>query len=101
MKTKFWDKQEIIELLETNNLMVYKSLMVLFNQQTKNEQENGNTIVNNGVGFNAIDADFMSSLAKQYNFYGRLTPKQVDSARKCLKKYAGQLTNLANQGVKV
>jgi len=96
MANKIWNKDEIICLLETNNKMVERSLLKLYERQTITERNCHSTIDNNGMGFNAPDAKILTSICESYLEYGRLTEKQIALVRKKLLKYAGQLTLIAN-----
>lgn len=91
-----WTKDEILHLLETNDKMVIRSIVKIFEKQTEDEQQTDSTNHHNGVGYNGVDAEFMSSLAKQVLAGKKLTEKQMVHARKKIKKYAKQLTRIAN-----
>jgi hypothetical protein len=75
-----------------------KAIIRIYEGQTENEKNAERTSIDNGVGFNSVDAQFLSSLAKQImeNKYNkplgyRLSCKQRDIARKKMVKYAGQI----------
>lgn len=91
-----WKKEEIKALLEQSDKMVMRSIVKIFEKQTEDEQRSEQTTHHNGVGFNGVDGEFMSSLAKQIIERGTLTQKQLEYGRKKIKKYAGQLTKIAN-----
>lgn len=93
---RVWTKEQILALLAARREAVELALVALYAHQTDDEQASHDTRWKNGVGFNAMDADFGSSLAKSYKRYGRLTDRQVNAARKMLRKYAGQLARIAN-----
>lgn len=85
-------------LIATRDDALEKAIVRIFEKQTADEQSSDCTAHDNGVGFNGVDAPFMSSLAKQIqaNKYGkplgqRLSWKQKDIARKKMVKYAGQV----------
>lgn len=72
-----------------NNLMVERSLLILYSRQTLAERAEETTAENNGMGFNGCDAKLLTSFAKQIktNKYGyaegaRLSRKQLTWARK-------------------
>lgn len=92
-----WNKEDIWTILRTNDDQLGRALVALYNRQTEDEQQTSNTSERNGQGFNGVDAPFLSSLAEQYIRKGRLTEKQADAARKAIKKYIGQLTEIANE----
>lgn len=94
--------------LMTNNDYLEKAILKLYKYQTEYEQQTQDTAMLNGVGFNTIDANFLSSLAEwildrenvpeseknKYVVRRHLTDKQRMFARKKLTKYAGQLVNM-------
>lgn len=94
--TRVWTKDEIKHLLETNDKMVLKSIVKIFEKQTEDEKVAEVTNHQNGVGFNGVDAELLSSFAKQILKYGRLSDKQMVYARKKIMKYSSQLTKIAN-----
>ena len=97
-KTKrIWTEEEIKTLIQTNDRVLYGALKNLYACQTADEQANADTKVQNGVGFNSIDAGFLSSTAEFLQSRGYLTDKQKVIVRKKLVKYNRQLTRLANE----
>lgn len=91
-----WDKEKIIELLENSDEMVRRSVVKIYQYQTDDEQRTEQTRHHNGVGFNGVDGEIMSSFAKQIMSGRKLTDNQLGMARKKIRKYAGQLTKIAN-----
>lgn len=102
-----WTKEQIQTLLATRDEMVVRSIVVMFNRQTADEQQDEGTKHNNGIGFNGVDAPFGTSLAKavlrwqsvpegQRKYPNPLSDKQLNAARKMLKRYVGQLVEEAN-----
>ena len=94
--------------LMTNNDYLEKAILKLYKYQTEYEQQTQDTAMLNGVGFNTIDANVLSSLAEwildrehapaseqnKYVVRRHLTDKQRLFARKKVTKYAGQLVNM-------
>lgn len=72
------------------------ALVQLFERQTDSEQATDSTTDHNKVGFNSCDAQILSSIAKWHMAKGWISPKQADLVRKCIKKYSGQLADIAN-----
>lgn len=70
------------------------ALLKVFELQTADEQENGETYWWNGVGFGGIDAEILTSFAQQYEKRGSLSPKQRDLMRRKMIKYAGQIEKI-------
>lgn len=93
---RIWKEEEIKTLILTNDRMVYKSLLKLYECQTADEQEDGSATERNGAGFNGIDAPILTSFAEFLNRAGFLTAKQTALCRKKLVKYTKQLTRIAN-----
>lgn len=93
---KVWTVEEIKNLLETRVDMVVKSVVKIYEFQTETEKVSETTHLNNGVGFNGADAGILSSFAKQIQQGRNLSPKQFAIANKKIKKYAKQLTKIAN-----
>lgn len=91
-----WTEDEIKNLIQTNDKVLYGALKKLYACQTAEEQNAGHTVEYNGKGFNGVDAPILSSFCEFLNKTGFLTPKQRIIARKKLIKYNKQLTVLAN-----
>ena len=88
-------RQVISEALQNDDGFLARSLVKVYEAQTPNEQATQTTHESNGVGFTGVDAEFASSLAKQYIDKGYLSPKQIVYTRKLMPKYSGQLSRIA------
>lgn len=88
---KAWTKDMIKELIQTNDKAVVRALLVIYNYQTESEKACGETRFDNGIGFNGVDANILTSFAEQVNTRGFLSPKQMMIARKKMLKYSGQI----------
>lgn len=99
MSTRMTDytEEEIKYLIQVNDKVLYGALTMLYECQTADEKVSGETVEHNGVGFNGVDAPFLSSVAEFLKKNEFLTPKQKEKVRKALVKYNKQLTRLANQ----
>ncbi len=100
-------KEAIAEKLATDNNWLFRGILAIYARQTATEQASETTQEDNGVGFNGADANILSSFAKQIQqwnsapannrrFNTPLSQKQVELARKKMKKYAKQLAGIAN-----
>ena len=89
-------KEGILFLIEQDDAQAMRALVNLYHLQTEDEQETEQTSHQNGAGFNAIDAPFLSSLARYAIEHNRLSPKQMSHVRKKLPKYVNQLLAIAN-----
>lgn len=96
MNNRIWTKEEIKNLIQTNDKMVALSLKQLYSYQTEYERNSHETTEQNGVGFNGVDAPILTSFTLFYLERGFLSPRQIQIARKKLIKYSGQLTRIAN-----
>ena len=70
---------------------VVEALLTLYRSQTDDEQAIGETRYDNGIGFNAVDASILTSIAQQVQNTKSMSEKQYLLVRKLLPKYAGQL----------
>lgn len=93
---RVWTEQEIRDLVQVNDKVLYGALRQLYACQTADEQRAGQTKEYNGVGFNGADSRILSSFAEFLAKAGFLTEKQKVIARRKLVKYTKQLTRLAN-----
>ena len=96
-----WTKELIQEKLQTSTVMVERSLLLLYSAQTPDEQRASTTRENNGIGFNGVDAYILCEFAKWVKRSNRpegerLSPKQLEIARKKLRKYATQLLSFVS-----
>ena len=101
MENKIWTQDEIKQLLVDNDLAVSKAIVSIYNLQTESEKSTKSTNDNNGVGFNGVDAEFLSSLAEFFIKYNRLSEKQLAFGRKKIMKYSKQLTMIANKEIQI
>lgn len=97
IKGKTFTKESIRAMLDCNDAWLYRSVVAIYAGQTANEQSQGGTLEDNGIGFNGVDGGIMSSYAQQLNRCGWLSPKQTYIARKKMGKYAGQLLAIARE----
>lgn len=96
---KKWSREVILEMIQTNDYMLCRGIIAIWNKQTKDEQRIQDTRHYNGVGFNGVDAKFLSSIASQLERGKKLSSKQIYCSRKRMLKYAGQLTRIANKEI--
>ena len=99
-----WTKESIIAKLETSDVMLERSLLVIYANQTADEKASQTTSNDNGIGFTGADAFILSSFA-EWVLKGkdkgipegkRMSPKQKEIARKKLRKYSRQLLAAAD-----
>lgn len=73
-----------------------KALLWMYDFQTDDEKHSERTKQLNGVGFNGVDGEILTSFAKQVIDRNFLSPKQMEILRKKMPKYAGQMAAIAN-----
>lgn len=112
MTEQKWTKQQIRSKMEANTVegdaWVVKGMLAILKFQTDEEQAFGQTVEDNGVGFNGVDAEILTSFCDQasrvlaniptdkYRYSKCLSPKQMEIARKKMLKYSAQLARIAN-----
>lgn len=96
MGQKKWTVKEIQTMLEENPKAVVRGVVAIYELQTESEQSMGATVENNGRGYNMYDAEIMTSFADQILAGRTLTARQFDVAKRRIRKYARQLTKIAN-----
>jgi len=75
--------------------VLYQMLQALYERQTREEQTVECTVANNGVGFNAFDAKFLTDVAINSRQYSGLTDRQAAFVGAALKKYSRQLLSIS------
>lgn len=73
-----------------------RALLAIYEFQTAEEQVIETTKEKNGVGFNGVDAEILTSFAKQVQAGRTLSAKQMAIVFKKMPKYAGQLQKLVS-----
>lgn len=84
-------KEEMYAKIHSEDEWVVGALITIHSNQTADEQGDGVTRWENGVGFNGVDAPILTSIANFYLSKGFLTKKQLDLVKKKIGKYVGQL----------
>lgn len=94
-----YTKAELKEMLKSqiasSDKKALHALMTVYTFQTYEEQSDGETKYNNGVGFSGKDSKILSSFARQYDTYGSLSEKQMAIVKRLMPRYAGQLLNVS------
>jgi SNF2 family DNA or RNA helicase len=83
--------QALWDQMDCDDPFLIGCLMTIYSFQTEDEKASESTHHDNSMGFNALDAGIMSSFAEFYKRAGFLTPKQLNLARRTMKKYSRQL----------
>ena len=108
-----YSKDYIQNKIRTDVRWTIRTIEILFNRQTSDEQRYGQTYVRNGRGFNGRDSELFTSFYHQIqkrrkvvssggqliNFQTLLSEKQLEISQKHLPKYWGQvLEEIKNKG---
>ena len=91
VKGKSWTQADVRALLLSSKAAQLRALILLYSLQTDHEKMLGKTGELNGVGFNKLDSEILSSFARGYKSRGYLSPKQYQILGKRIPKYAGQI----------
>lgn len=83
--------EEFKAKLEGSPEFAIGALVKLYNYQTEDEQVAGQTVYDNSMGFNGVDARILTSMAQQYKRKSRLSEKQIPIVVNKLQKYSRQL----------
>ena len=97
MKTKSEIKSYIKQKLSTNHKWAMRALIKIYEFQTADEQHYKQTSEHNKVGFTGVDANILSSFAKQVNKGYNLSQKQMTIVFKKMPKYWNQILSLIPQ----
>ena len=97
LKTKKERVSFIREKLAISPQWAVRGMVKIFEYQTESEKISELTKEQNGVGFNGVDAEILSSFVKQVSKGRTLSPKQLSIVYKKMPKYAGQLESISEK----
>lgn len=83
--------------LATDPLWATTALMKIFEFQTIEEKKYNETVCYNGVGFTGTDGRILTSFAKQFKKYGRLSERQMSILFKKMPKYWQQIIKISDK----
>lgn len=81
----------IREQIGTDLKWAMRAAIVLYNRQTSTEQGTGRTIIHNGQGFTAFDAEKLTPIARKCLHGSALAWWEKEKLKKNLPKYAKQI----------
>ena len=67
-----------------------RNLMIVYGNQTGKEKSGGETLLENGIGFNKIDAPVLTEIALTYASRGWITADQLREVCRRIRKYHAQ-----------
>ena len=86
-------KEEVLAALDDQKFL-QDAIVLLYRQQTPQEQNSSATLLHNGAGFSARTAEYGTFLAKHILGGGTLTGQHVIRAKGVCKVHAGQIARI-------
>lgn len=96
MANKKWTRDEIENLLRTNDHAVERGIVAIFDRQTQDEKSESTVNHHNRRGFSSSNAKSGTYFARWVIGGRTLTGKHLEKARRITLFHAAQLTNIAN-----
>lgn len=93
-------KEYLQNLVRTNKKALYRAIILIADLQTPEEKVMGATIEKNNMGFGAVDAEMMTSLALRLKCGGELTERELAICRNKMPKYWRQLYRISKAKMK-
>ena len=93
-KTSQWNEY-IRKLLLTNEKALCRAIMLIYDNQTKEEKVVGKSVSHNAIGFNRWDSEEMSAIARKLKRGERLLPNEIIHSKLVMPKYWKQLMDIA------
>lgn len=100
LKTQKEWRENLQELLRTNDQAVLRAIWVIYARQTVEEQIYGVSTEENGQGFSKVDAQFFTELVVLMKHGRELSPRQMAIARNKITKYWRQLMEVSKENMK-
>jgi hypothetical protein len=94
-----WTREEVNALLDRNPRAVERGIVRLYIRQEATERSQGQTVKQNGIGFNAFWAQSGTYYARWILSGRQLSGGHLEKARKCCRVHSAQLTAYANGDV--
>lgn len=79
------------DLLKTNDKALLKAIVLIYDNQTLEEKDKGESIEDNRIGFSKIDAKEMGDIARKIKANKALTKGELAKSRNKMQKYWKQL----------
>ena len=92
-----YTKEQIQDNLRSNPRWIQRSLVVLYQRQTQDEQTTGKTRVFNNVGFNGPDSGYLSYCSRWVLSGRNLNEKHLQKCGSRLPKYWRQIQSLIQE----
>ena len=79
------------DLLKTNDKALLRAIILIYDNQTSEEKDKGESIEDNCIGFSKIDAKEMGDIARKIKANKTLTKGELAKSRNKMQKYWKQL----------
>lgn len=83
--------EEIKKWIDEKDEYVVKAIRIMYRRCSYEELTGFRNNTNDGKGFSHFDSEFGMSLGSQIEQGKQLTPRQIESGRKMIRKYAAQI----------
>lgn len=85
------------DLLKTNDKALLRAIMLIYDNQTAEEKDKGESIEDNCIGFSKIDAKEMGDIARKIKANKALTKEELAKSRNKMQKYWKQLMIISKE----
>ena len=85
------------DLLKTNDKALLRAIVLIYDNQTDEEKNKGESIENNHIGFSKIDAKEMGDIARKIKAGKALTKGELAKSRNKMQKYWRQLMIISKE----
>ncbi|RLG78443.1 MAG: hypothetical protein DRO14_00470 [Thermoprotei archaeon] len=90
-------QEEIRRKVSSDPRWAIRALLAIYARQEADEQATGRTVYRNGVGFNARDAEILTSIAERVLAGQLVSQKQMNVVLRAMPKYSSQLAEIAEE----
>ena len=89
------------DLLKTNDKALLRAIVLVYDNQTPEEKDKGESIEDNCIGFSKIDAKEMGDIARKIKANKALTKEELAKLRNKMQKYWKQLMIISKKQAEV
>lgn len=89
------------DLLKTNDKALLRAIVLIYDNQTPEEKDKGESIEDNRIGFSKIDAKEMGEIARKIKANKALTKGELAKSRNKMQKYWKQLMIISKKQIEV
>lgn len=90
-------REYLQSLLKRSDKALLRAITLIYERQTEEEKQTGQSVVENKIGFSKIDAEALGSIAKRIIAGDTLTDGELAKARNKMPKYWKQLMWISKQ----